>query len=347
MAAASRSAELRVWAPQGAQVLFVRQVAPTVEDLTSRRTPVNPLTGGVPDRLVGRRVPRLPRRGPAGGQGDRRRSSSPRGSSSSLGDEVRGAGPGQGDVVRRRRPDRRGSTRGRALHRTDRAGAGDPGRPGRQGRRRRRRPRPRSWAGPSSSPRETGNEEVTSRLRKVVDIDDAGTGTVRLKRSVEQGSTRWRSTRPPPRPPGCRSDASTVRTGTRPRATTTATPAGCRSTPRQPAAAGAGARCRGADPAATPAPAPAADVPQLPEPASADALFCETCGYDFTTGTMPRAASAAGPSSTSAAAGGTAGPTARGSRSSGSPRSGSTPTGTPCRRATTRARRPACRPWSR
>ena len=28
-------AELRVWAPQGAQVLFVRQVAPTVEDLTA------------------------------------------------------------------------------------------------------------------------------------------------------------------------------------------------------------------------------------------------------------------------------------------------------------------------
>ena len=27
-------AQLRVWAPQGAQVLFVRQVSPTVEDLT-------------------------------------------------------------------------------------------------------------------------------------------------------------------------------------------------------------------------------------------------------------------------------------------------------------------------
>ena len=42
------NAQLRVWAPQGAQVLFVRQVSPTVEDLTARRVEVNPLTGGYP-----------------------------------------------------------------------------------------------------------------------------------------------------------------------------------------------------------------------------------------------------------------------------------------------------------
>ncbi len=41
-------AQLRVWSPQGAQVLFVRQVAPTVEDLTARRTEVNALTGAYP-----------------------------------------------------------------------------------------------------------------------------------------------------------------------------------------------------------------------------------------------------------------------------------------------------------
>src|SRR4029078_4767477 len=38
--------QLRVWAPQGAQILFVRQVSPTVEDLTDRRVEVNPLTCG-------------------------------------------------------------------------------------------------------------------------------------------------------------------------------------------------------------------------------------------------------------------------------------------------------------
>lgn len=41
-------AEVRVWAPQGAQVMFVRQVSPTVEDLTRRGRQVNPLTRGYP-----------------------------------------------------------------------------------------------------------------------------------------------------------------------------------------------------------------------------------------------------------------------------------------------------------
>jgi hypothetical protein len=43
---------------------------------------------------------------------------------------------------------------------------------------------------------------------------------------------------------------------------------------------------------AAPPPAPATQTcPNCSEPAAADALFCENCGYDFTTGTMPRAAS--------------------------------------------------------
>src|SRR4029079_4499119 len=41
-------AQLRVWAPQGAQVQFVRQVSPTVADLTNRRVQVTPLTGREP-----------------------------------------------------------------------------------------------------------------------------------------------------------------------------------------------------------------------------------------------------------------------------------------------------------
>ena len=47
---------------------------------------------------------------------------------------------------------------------------------------------------------------------------------------------------------------------------------------------------------AAPAPAAAAAAgaqtcPNCSEPAATDALFCENCGYDFTTGTMPRQAS--------------------------------------------------------
>lgn len=34
-------AQLRVWAPQGSQLLWVRQVSPNVEDLTSRKIEIN------------------------------------------------------------------------------------------------------------------------------------------------------------------------------------------------------------------------------------------------------------------------------------------------------------------
>ena len=36
---------------------------------------------------------------------------------------------------------------------------------------------------------ESGNDEMTARLQKVVDIDDAASGTVRLKRGVSQSAT--------------------------------------------------------------------------------------------------------------------------------------------------------------
>ena len=48
MGKAVRKVELRVWAPQGATVLFVKQVAPTIEDLTTRAEPVNALTFDYP-----------------------------------------------------------------------------------------------------------------------------------------------------------------------------------------------------------------------------------------------------------------------------------------------------------
>ncbi|MEO3938090.1 VWA domain-containing protein [Dermatophilaceae bacterium Soc4.6] len=48
MARGVAGVDLRVWSPQGALTLFVKQVAPTLEDLTSRRTSVNPLTSQFP-----------------------------------------------------------------------------------------------------------------------------------------------------------------------------------------------------------------------------------------------------------------------------------------------------------
>ena len=65
---------LRVWTPQHATVRFVKQVAPTVEDLTGRRTQSGPQAGDYPTGAWGaEREPRLPRlrrgqRRPAVGQ---------------------------------------------------------------------------------------------------------------------------------------------------------------------------------------------------------------------------------------------------------------------------------------
>jgi hypothetical protein len=48
MGRATRSVSLRLWTPQGAHVAFVRQVAPTIEELTERAVAVNALTAEYP-----------------------------------------------------------------------------------------------------------------------------------------------------------------------------------------------------------------------------------------------------------------------------------------------------------
>ena len=48
MGRATGSVSLRMWTPQGARVAFVRQVAPTIEELTDRAAAVNPLTADYP-----------------------------------------------------------------------------------------------------------------------------------------------------------------------------------------------------------------------------------------------------------------------------------------------------------
>jgi hypothetical protein len=48
MGKATANVSLRLWAPQGATVAFVRQVAPAIEDLTDRGTTVDPLTTDYP-----------------------------------------------------------------------------------------------------------------------------------------------------------------------------------------------------------------------------------------------------------------------------------------------------------
>jgi von Willebrand factor type A C-terminal domain/von Willebrand factor type A domain len=53
MGKATGNVSLRLWTPQGATVAFVRQVAPTIEDLTDRAAPVNALTADYPTATWG------------------------------------------------------------------------------------------------------------------------------------------------------------------------------------------------------------------------------------------------------------------------------------------------------
>jgi hypothetical protein len=54
MGKATGNISLRLWTPQGATVAFVRQVAPTIEELTERAVRVNPLTAEYPTATWGR-----------------------------------------------------------------------------------------------------------------------------------------------------------------------------------------------------------------------------------------------------------------------------------------------------
>jgi hypothetical protein len=177
-------AQLRVWAPQGAAVQFVRQVSPTVEDLTDRRVEVNPLTGGYP----------------TGAWSDESRDYhvSVRLSPKAIGQEqlaarvqlaVGGEVVAQGLVKAKWSDDEGLTTRinPEVAHYTGqtelaqaiqdglaaKAAGDDAGATTKLGR-------------AVQLAAQTGNEEATTRLRKVVDIDNIETGTVRLKRSVAE-----------------------------------------------------------------------------------------------------------------------------------------------------------------
>jgi hypothetical protein len=177
-------AQLRVWAPQGAQVLFVRQVSPTVEDLTARRVPVNPLTGAYP----------------TGSWGDESRDYhvAVRLSAKALGQEQLGARVqlavgdqvvASGLVKARWTDDDALTTRinPAVAHYTGQTELADAIQQGLAAKAAGDVETATTKLGRAVQlAAATGNEEATSRLRKVVDIDDQDTGTVRLKRTVER-----------------------------------------------------------------------------------------------------------------------------------------------------------------
>ena len=177
-------ATLRIWAPQGSQVLFVRQVAPQVEDLTGRRRQLNPLTVAFP----------------TGAWGDETReyhvavrlAAKPIGSEQlaarvqvAVGDQVVASGlvkalwSDNDNLTTRINP--------AVAHYTGQAELAEVIQEGLAAK----------AAGDTETATtklgravqlaaETGNDDATSRLRKVVDVEDPGTGRVRLRRDVDK-----------------------------------------------------------------------------------------------------------------------------------------------------------------
>ncbi|NHA68895.1 vWA domain-containing protein [Phycicoccus flavus] len=179
-------AQLRVWAPLGAQVLFVRQVSPTVEDLTARRTSVNDLTGDYP----------------TGAWADESRDYhvSVRLAAKDIGQEqlaarvqlvVGGQAAAQGLVKATWSDDHSLTARidQQVAHYTGQAELAEVIQEGLAAKAVGDEETATTKLGRAVQlAAETGNEEATSRLRKVVDIDDEETGTVRLKRSVDKAA---------------------------------------------------------------------------------------------------------------------------------------------------------------
>jgi len=178
------AAALRVWAPQGAQVLFVRQVAPTVEELTARRQEVNALTGAYPTGSWGdeSRDYHVAVRLAAKGIGQEQLAARVQ---LAVGDDV----VAQGLVKAMWSSDDTLTTRinPEVAHYTGQTELADAIQEGLAAKALGDDATATAKLGRAVQlAAETGNDEATAKLRKVVDIDDPNAGTVRLRRSVDK-----------------------------------------------------------------------------------------------------------------------------------------------------------------
>jgi hypothetical protein len=179
------AADLRVWTPQGAQVLFVHQVAPTVEDLTRRRHDLSALVGAYPTGSWGdetRDYHVAVRLGAARAVGQEQLAARVQ---LAVGDEVKAQGlvkalwTDDDALSARINPEVAHYTGQTELAEAIQAGlaakaAGDE------------RTATAKLGRAVQLAAETGNEEATSKLRKVVEIEEAGTGKVRLRQRVDK-----------------------------------------------------------------------------------------------------------------------------------------------------------------
>ena len=177
-------AQLRVWAPQGAMVNFVRQVLPTVEDLTARRTLVNDLTGSYPTGAWSdeTRDYHVSVRLAAKALGQEQLAARVQ---ICVGDEVKA----QGLVKAKWSDDTNLTARidAQVAHYTGQTELAQVIQEGLAAKAVGNEELATTKLGRAVQlAAETGNDEATSKLRKVVEVEDAGAGTVRLKKAVEK-----------------------------------------------------------------------------------------------------------------------------------------------------------------
>ncbi|WP_412544242.1 VWA domain-containing protein [Longispora sp. K20-0274] len=176
------TAALRVWTPQGATVRFVKQTLPTVQDLTARRTVVGPLVGDYPTGSWGQesRDYHVCVEVKAAGVGDEMLAARV---SLVVGDQVVSQG-----LVRAVWTDDLGlSTRinPQVAHYTGQAELSRAIQDGLAARREGDMDTATSRLGRAVAlATESGNDTITTLLRKVVDIEDPATGRVRLRARI-------------------------------------------------------------------------------------------------------------------------------------------------------------------
>jgi hypothetical protein len=193
MRKATGSVALRLWVPQGAEVAFVRQVAPTVAELTERSVPVNALTADYP----------------TGAWGDESRDYhvcikvAPR----ELGDEMLAGRVSlvegeevvsQGLIKAIWTDDEQLSTRmnREVAHYTGQAELAECIQDGLEARKVGDEVEATMKLGRAVQlASESGNEGTMRLLRAVVDVDDAATGTIRLRRDVDDADEMALDTR--------------------------------------------------------------------------------------------------------------------------------------------------------
>lgn len=184
MARGVADAELRVWTPQGSALLYVKQVSPKLDDLTPRKHVVNPLTAGFPTGAWGdesREYHVAVRVGskPVGAEQLAARVQIVTNGEVQASGLVKAMWSSDSSLTARINPE--------VAHYTGQAELADAIQQGLAAK----------AAGDEATAtvklgravqlaKETGNDEATSRLRRVVEIENEERGTVRLKRHTDK-----------------------------------------------------------------------------------------------------------------------------------------------------------------